>query len=115
MIHFPTANDAEASIEEVLVFVTGASRPPPLGFDKPATITFSDDEPFPMANTCANPIRLPVCYSEYEEFKQNMDFANKNSPCFGYLEQYNLGILFVFINNTCARLNLKLYIDIRNN
>ena len=80
MNHFPAANDAEASIEEVLVFVTGASRPPPLGFDEPANITFSDDEPFPMANTCANTIRLPVCYSEYEEFKRNMDFAIKNSP-----------------------------------
>lgn len=78
------ANDAEASIEEVLVFVTGASRPPPLGFDEPTTITFLDDEPFAMANTCANTIRIPVCYSEYEEFKRKMVFAIKNSPCFGY-------------------------------
>ena len=83
MNHFPVANDAEASIQEVLVFVTGASRPPPLGFDEPATITFADDEPFPMANTCSNNIRLPVCYSEFEEFKEKMDFAIKNSPCFG--------------------------------
>jgi len=84
MNHFPAANDAEASIEEVLVFVTEASRPPPLEFDEPATITFLDDEPFAMANTCANTIRLPVCNSEYKEFKRKMDFAIKNSPCFGY-------------------------------
>ena len=84
MNYFPAANDAEASIQEVLIFVTGASRPPPLGFDEPATIKFADEEPFPMANTCSNTIRLPVCYSEYEEFKTNMDFAIKNSPCFGY-------------------------------
>ena len=82
--HFPVAHDAEASIEEVLVFVTGASRPPPLGFNEPPTITFADDEPFPMSNTCSNNIRLPVCYSEFEEFKQKMDFAIKNSPSFGY-------------------------------
>lgn len=95
--HFSAANDAEASIEEVLVFVTGASRPPPLGFDEPATITFLDDEPFAMANTCANTIRLPVCYSEYEEFKRKMDFAIKNSPCFGYAWTVHFAYI-VFIN-----------------
>ena len=115
MNQFPAANDAEASIEDVLVFVTGASRPPPLGFDEPAAITFSDDEPFPMANTCSNTIRLPVCYSEYEEFKRKMILRLKIPHALDTLEQYTFGILLVLIDNKCPRVKLKYFIDVRNN
>lgn len=78
-------NEAEVSLADVMVFATGASKPPPLGFDQPATVTFLDDMgAFPLANTCVNKIQLPVCYTDYEEFKAKMAFAIKNSPCFGY-------------------------------
>ena len=78
---FP-GGDAQASLTDVLAFVTGAERPPILGFDTIPTIVFHQ-ETFPTANTCAIILRLPTTHDEYEEFKSKMDFAILNSPCFG--------------------------------
>ncbi|XP_074648996.1 G2/M phase-specific E3 ubiquitin-protein ligase-like [Tubulanus polymorphus] len=57
----------------------GLARPPPLGFDPSVCIRFrhpsdgSDEwtRNYPIANTCANILHLPVL-SEYDEFQQNM-------------------------------------------
>ena len=77
-----SGRDAQASLQDVLIFVTGAQVPPTLGFDTQPKISFVD-EAFPSANTCATTLRLPTIYETYEEFKEKMDYAILNCPCFG--------------------------------
>ena len=85
-VFLSTANEAETmSLADVMVFATGASSPPPLGFDQPGTLSFLDEyQRLPMANTCTCNMQLPVCYTDYEEFKSKMVFSIKNSPSFGH-------------------------------
>lgn len=45
---------------DILAFVTGATRPPPIGFQKTPKIQFPREGPFPRANTCANSLILSV-------------------------------------------------------
>ena len=67
------ANEASASLEDVLVFITGASVPPPMGFETTPTIEFADGN-LPKANTCATTLHLPIVYEEYEVFKEKNGF-----------------------------------------
>lgn len=64
------------------MFTTGASVPPPMGFETTPTIEFNDGN-LPTANTCATTLHLPTIYKEYEVFKEKMDFSILNSPSFG--------------------------------
>lgn len=75
--------DAQANLSEVLVFSTGASSPPPLGFANEPVIEFTEGE-FPKANTCAPILYLPLGHSDYETFKEKCDFGILNSPHFGH-------------------------------
>ncbi|XP_039473092.1 G2/M phase-specific E3 ubiquitin-protein ligase-like [Oreochromis aureus] len=70
------------SLEELLMFATGLTALPPAGMIPPPCLEFSSDSPFPVANTCANALKLPVSES-YRVFKANMDFGIQNSPGFG--------------------------------
>lgn len=48
--------DCECTLEEVLIFCTGADRVPPLGFDKVPKLTFLEcdaDKMLPTASTCS--------------------------------------------------------------
>ena len=36
-------------LQDILAFVTGAIHPPPIGFQKPPTIKFHNEGPFPRA------------------------------------------------------------------
>lgn len=74
--------ECNATLQDVLVFVTGTDEPPPLGFESALVIEFTDGR-FPTANTCGLKLRLPLQHAEYEMFKEAMDFAILNSPCFG--------------------------------
>lgn len=65
-----------------MIFATGACVPPPLGFDSLPMIEFTSER-LPTANTCSTVVRLPTAYDEYDKFKEVMDFAILNSPCFG--------------------------------
>lgn len=75
------------TLESILVFATGASEIPPLGFQPGPTIQFWNDVR-PRSNTCGNVLFLPlhnVVTDEisYETFKYYMDDAIQNSPTFG--------------------------------
>ncbi|XP_028657992.2 G2/M phase-specific E3 ubiquitin-protein ligase-like [Erpetoichthys calabaricus] len=76
--------DPEAvSLEDLLIFITGSDKIPPLGFCPTPCLEFlHDGSRFPLANTCDNVIRIPFKQS-FSEFKSDMDFGIKNSPGFG--------------------------------
>jgi hypothetical protein len=74
----------KASLSTILVFATGSDSIPPLGFSPLPSVSFIHKKEegqnfiskYPMANTCANELRLPVIET-YEEF------GILNSPGFG--------------------------------
>ena len=62
-----------SSLEDVLVFFTGADRVPPLGFPHTPSLHFLDDTAmFPTASTCSLVLCLPTRYSTYDAFKDAM-------------------------------------------
>ncbi|KAF5282381.1 hypothetical protein FQR65_LT14317 [Abscondita terminalis] len=73
------------SLEDILIFATGADAIPSLGFGKKLEIHFLHDTnmKYPKANTCGLELHLPTCYTNYEDFKNNMDFGIGNSKEFG--------------------------------
>jgi hypothetical protein len=75
--------ESAITLADVLIFATGASQPPPLGFDSTPALEFTAGK-FPMANTCGVTLYIPLLYGEYEEFKDTMEFAIQNSPSFGH-------------------------------
>lgn len=70
------------SLEELLMFATGLTAIPPAGITPPPRIEFSSDSRFPVSNTCANTLKLPLLES-YSVFMANMDFGIQNAPGFG--------------------------------
>ena len=70
------------TLEDVLVFVTGAPAKPPLGFMPRPTIKFWNDQ-FPKANTCTNTLYLPLSKVPLDVFKYNMLYGFLNSLGFG--------------------------------
>ncbi|XP_076853469.1 G2/M phase-specific E3 ubiquitin-protein ligase-like [Brachyhypopomus gauderio] len=70
------------SLEDLLMFATGLAALPPAGIIPPPRLEFLSDSPFPVANTCANTLKLPFLES-YRIFKANMDFGIQNAPGFG--------------------------------
>ena len=75
--------DFKASLKEALTFATGASVPPPMGFDNKPLLEFVEGV-FPKANTCVPVLYLPLGHHEFNQFKEKMDFGILNSPFFGY-------------------------------
>uniref|UniRef100_A0A8D0A291 HECT domain-containing protein n=1 Tax=Sander lucioperca TaxID=283035 RepID=A0A8D0A291_SANLU len=73
---------------QLLVFATGANAIPPLGFSPQPSVDFLHELPLrqgrhlPTANTCINCLRLPVL-KKFEDFKETMEFALKNTQGFG--------------------------------
>ena len=73
-----------ATLENILVFATGASEVPPLGFRPSPSIQFWDDIR-PRSNTCGN-VLFPPLYPDsknevlYETFQSFMDDAIFNFP-----------------------------------
>ena len=72
------------SLEELFMFITGLKTEPPAGMTPHPCVTFSQETIYPMANTCANTITLPLLET-YARFKANMDFGIQNSLGFGCL------------------------------
>uniref|UniRef100_A0A3Q3A090 HECT domain-containing protein n=1 Tax=Kryptolebias marmoratus TaxID=37003 RepID=A0A3Q3A090_KRYMA len=71
----------------ILVFATGASLVPRIGFSHtPLQFIHKDDDdfssPFPMANMCFNSVKLPL-HTSYQVFKEKFDFALGNTYGFG--------------------------------
>ncbi|XP_048103179.1 G2/M phase-specific E3 ubiquitin-protein ligase [Alosa alosa] len=76
------ANESAITLEEIFMFATGLPRMPPSGMDPQPCLQFISNSKYPMANTCANTLKLPILDS-YNTFKENMNFGIKNSPGFG--------------------------------
>lgn len=70
---------------QILSFVTGAPRIPPMGFSNSPTIRFNDDKNkfLPTASTCSLVLWLPLALQEYQQFKEKFDFAVQNTIGFG--------------------------------
>ena len=60
------------TLQDLLVFVTGADRVPPLGFGKMLMLNFDSDTQFPLASTCSLTLYLPTRFVQYEDFKAGM-------------------------------------------
>uniref|UniRef100_A0A1A8NZW8 HECT domain-containing protein n=4 Tax=Nothobranchius TaxID=28779 RepID=A0A1A8NZW8_9TELE len=75
-------NDSSVTLEEIFMFATGLPCIPPAGVNPQPRLQFDTSSKFPMANTCANTLKLPLL-DNYNTFKANMNFGIKNSPGFG--------------------------------
>ena len=72
-----TEGDIGCSLEDLLIFVTGADRLPPL---KSPTVVFVQNEAriLPTASTCDLTLRLPTAHgANYSPFKEMMVIALK--------------------------------------
>lgn len=73
------------SLEDILMFATGADKIPPLGFPIKPSLDFIYDKArkYPEANTCALILRLPINQTyRYEEFSDHMISGIVQSPYF---------------------------------
>ncbi|MEQ2312197.1 hypothetical protein AMECASPLE_028338 [Ameca splendens] len=75
-------HNSEVTLEDVLMFATGVPCMPHAGLDPQRCLEFLNSSKFPMANTCANTLKLPLL-DNYNTFKDNMNFWMRNSPGFG--------------------------------
>ncbi|XP_033099822.1 G2/M phase-specific E3 ubiquitin-protein ligase-like [Anneissia japonica] len=76
--------EAQCTCKDILVFASGASSIPIIGFsDQPKIEFLNDDARFPTANTCSIILRLPTKFEEYNEFRDAMDFGILNAQSFG--------------------------------
>jgi len=87
-----TAMDAQGSEEtfvinlgDILAFVTGASSVPPIGFTSPPSIVFQETSPFPISNTCANILKLPLSVDSFNMFMYNFCYGISNAIGFGHV------------------------------
>lgn len=72
------------SLEDILTFVTGASRVPPMGFDNPPQIIFShEDAHYPTTSTCVPSITIPQSMREMSVFVSRMTEAIVGAIGFG--------------------------------
>ena len=84
--------DSELSLAMILSFATGCSAVPPIGFSPVVPwIAFLHDpeadgkkSKFSKANTCALKLYLPTVHSTYNDFKNAITFAIRNTKGFGY-------------------------------
>lgn len=89
-----TEGVASVTLEQLLVFVTGADCIPPLGFDPQPMVEFLHDaipsidgkthyvSKYPVTSTCSNTIMLPLSET-YDIFKFHLEDAIIMSPGFG--------------------------------
>ena len=70
---------------KILSFITGAEKPPPMGFAQQPTIRFIEDKTkiLPTASTCVLSLYFPLPLTEYQSFQHNMDMAILNTIGFG--------------------------------
>ena len=70
------------TLEDLLIFVTGASEIPIMGFVPPPNIHFMEMGKYPQASTCTNTLTLPLGLSDYDQFRYNFAFGIANGPGF---------------------------------
>ena len=74
------------TLEDILIFFTGADTVPAVGFGKTPKLSFLDNVPsrlLPTASTCAIELRIPTCHTDYASFRQYMELALKGYCGFG--------------------------------
>ncbi|XP_030415211.1 G2/M phase-specific E3 ubiquitin-protein ligase [Gopherus evgoodei] len=65
--------ESAATLEDILVFATGSSSIPPIGFEPDPSVKFLRIK-YPVGNRQLNSLELPITKT-YEQFKNKMDFA----------------------------------------
>lgn len=82
---FCLEGETDTTLSNILIFATGSSGVPPIGFSPEPSVEFIHDqqEKFSTANTCVNCIRLPTMHQTYFSVKENKDFAPCNTHGFG--------------------------------
>lgn len=74
----------DCTTADVLVFCSGSSSIPPLGFDNTPTIAFNTDGGIlATASTCDVQLRIPVVHNSYDSFKEAMVLSIKGHDGFG--------------------------------
>lgn len=64
--------DIGCTLESILIFVTGSSAIPPLGFACTPTVAFYTESTMPSANVCSLTLQLPVSHETYNSFREAM-------------------------------------------
>ena len=88
------------TLNQLLMFVTGADGVPPLGFPGEPTLNFlHTGTVFPEANTCALILKLPL-HTTFESFSDSMisGIIQSSPPVLGML---NLSQHFFFFARSC--------------
>ena len=76
--------EVNCRLEDLVISFSGADRPPPLGFRTQPDLEFLDQNAIlPTASTCSLVIRLPICHSNYDDFKDAMILALHGNNGFG--------------------------------
>lgn len=77
----------DLSLQDLLIFVTGADSIPPLGFDNLITIDFYDPQDqvkrLPWSSTCSLSLYLPRAFEDTQEFNNLMTMALINGVGLG--------------------------------
>ena len=73
------------SLEDILIFCTGCSAVPPMGFEINPEIKFQNSSPMPTANTCSLTLSLPLGSKDYDDFRYKMAFGISNAIEFGHV------------------------------
>lgn len=78
-------NKVECSLEDILVFFSGADNVPPCGFQgvTPTLLFLHGNASLPTASTCELEFRLPAKYSHYAQFKDAMILGLRGNDGFG--------------------------------
>ena len=74
------------TLEDVLIFVTGADKVPPLGYSRHITISFYDQESAkrrPCSSTCSLELHLPRGVEDVEAFNERMVSSLRERCGFG--------------------------------
>ncbi|XP_071602298.1 G2/M phase-specific E3 ubiquitin-protein ligase isoform X1 [Heliangelus exortis] len=71
------SGESAVTLEDILLFATGSSSIPPMGFDPEPTLKFLHMR-YPIGNRLLNCLELPITKT-YEEFKKKMEFTIQNT------------------------------------
>ena len=76
--------DVDCSLEDILIFFSGASQVPPLGFEKHPTLTFNHYGRLATAFTCDVQLRIPTIHGRsYANFREALILSVKGHDGFG--------------------------------
>ena len=71
------------TLEMIMMFGTGMTEEPPMGFQLKPSLTFRRYRLFPEGNTCDNNIRIPAKEMSYDQFVYKVTFGITNSLGYG--------------------------------